>query len=62
MFEAVHRRGGSISAEHGLGQAKNQYLDLVHDEAVVAAMRAMKQVWDPVGILNPGKVLPPPPL
>jgi len=59
VFQAVHRRGGSISAEHGIGQAKVQYMTMVHSDAVLQTMRALKQVWDPVGILNPGKVLPP---
>jgi D-2-hydroxyglutarate dehydrogenase len=59
IFEAVLRRGGSISAEHGLGQAKNRHMNRIHDPATLATMRALKGVFDPVGILNPGKVLPP---
>ena len=59
VFDQVLERGGSISAEHGIGQMKRPYLSRVHDPAVLATMRALKQVFDPVGILNPHKVLPP---
>ena len=59
VFEAVLSRGGSISAEHGLGQAKNKYLSMVHDEpTIIQTMRDLKYTFDPVGILNPGKYLP----
>jgi FAD/FMN-containing dehydrogenase len=58
LFEAVIRRGGSISAEHGLGQSKNQYLDRIHDTAKLETMRSVKQLFDPHGILNPHKYLP----
>ena len=59
LFEQVIRRGGSISAEHGLGQCKNKYLELVHDAATVKSMHQLKCLFDPNGILNPGKFLPP---
>jgi len=58
LFEAIHRRRGSISAEHGLGQAKNRYLNMIHDESTLSTMRSLKDLFDPNGILNPGKVLP----
>lgn len=58
LFEAVLRRGGSISAEHGLGQAKRQLLPMVHEEAALQTMRELKNLFDPKGILNPHKVLP----
>ena len=58
LFERVLARRGSISAEHGLGQSKNSFLPLIHDAATLRAMRELKQLWDPNGILNPGKVLP----
>ena len=59
IFESVIRRGGSISAEHGLGQTKHKYLPIVHDTATLLLMRSIKQLLDPHGIMNPGKYLPP---
>ena len=58
IFESVIQRGGSISAEHGLGQAKHKYLPIVHDAATLFLMRSIKQLLDPHGIMNPGKYLP----
>jgi FAD/FMN-containing dehydrogenase len=46
--------GGSVSAEHGIGVAKVEWLVRDRGEATVAAMRAIKDAWDPTGILNPG--------
>jgi FAD/FMN-containing dehydrogenase len=49
---------GSVSAEHGIGVAKVQWLARDRGEATVAAMRAIKEAWDPSGILNPGVLFP----
>ena len=49
---AAHR--GSISAEHGIGRAKRDYLHLTRSPAEIAAMRAIKGALDPDGIMNPG--------
>ena len=49
--------GGSISAEHGIGQLKRDLLKTVKDPVALDAMRAIKAALDPRGILNPGKVL-----
>ena len=57
VHDLVHARGGSVSAEHGLGRAKTSDLTKYGDPARVAAMRALKTALDPVGILNPGAVL-----
>jgi len=46
--------GGSVSAEHGIGVAKVDWLLRDRGEAAVSAMRAIKAAWDPAGILNPG--------
>lgn len=46
--------GGSVSAEHGIGVAKVEWLARDRGEAAVEAMRALKRAWDPAGILNPG--------
>jgi FAD/FMN-containing dehydrogenase len=58
LFEQVIGRGGSISAEHGLGQSKNEYLGMVHAPATLDLMRDIKQLLDPNTILNPGKYFP----
>ncbi|CAN0415567.1 unnamed protein product, partial [Hapterophycus canaliculatus] len=58
VFEWVVSRGGSISAEHGVGQHKRDYLELQRPRAVVDAMRGVKDLLDPRGIMNPFKVLP----
>jgi FAD/FMN-containing dehydrogenase len=59
--ETVHgivaRLGGSISAEHGIGQLKRHLLPTVKDPVALEVMRALKRTLDPNGILNPGKVL-----
>ncbi len=51
-------RGGSISAEHGIGTAKRRWLHLVRSDAELAAYRAIKGALDPAGILNPNVLLP----
>jgi len=55
--EAV-RLGGTFSAEHGIGLAKQPAMRRFKNPAALAAMRAIKQALDPNGIMNPGKVLP----
>lgn len=58
IFKAVIRRRGSISAEHGLGQCKNNYLGMCKDDTTLDVMRSIKQLFDPNRIMNPGKYLP----
>ncbi|ACK49704.1 FAD linked oxidase domain protein [Methylocella silvestris BL2] len=53
----VARYGGSISAEHGIGQLKRDLLPSVKDPVALDLMRALKATLDPNGILNPGKLL-----
>jgi D-lactate dehydrogenase (cytochrome) len=53
----VKKYGGSISAEHGIGVVKRDLLPSVKDPVAFALMRDLKQLLDPKGILNPGKVL-----
>jgi FAD/FMN-containing dehydrogenase len=50
--------GGSISAEHGIGILKSPWLDRVRSEDEIRMMRGIKQVFDPAGIFNPGKLFP----
>ena len=54
VLELVLELGGSVSAEHGIGVAKVAWLVRDRGEETVAAMRAIKDAWDPAGILNPG--------
>ncbi len=57
VYSIVSQRKGSISAEHGIGSLKRQFLHYSRSPEELALMRAIKQVMDPNGILNPGKVL-----
>ena len=62
LHDAVHdcvaALGGSISAEHGIGQLKRDALARYKDPVALEIMRAIKRALDPKGIMNPGKVLP----
>jgi D-lactate dehydrogenase (cytochrome) len=57
IYEVVLKLGGSVSAEHGIGQLKTELLRQVKDPVALEMMQAIKQALDPNGILNPGKVL-----
>ena len=50
--------GGSITGEHGVGIEKNELMPLIFSEDDLGMMRRMKEVFNPSGLLNPGKVLP----
>ncbi|MBV1881676.1 MAG: FAD-binding oxidoreductase [Pseudomonadales bacterium] len=56
VFEIVKKYGGSVSAEHGVGLIKKDYLNYTRSSTEIAYMRAMKKVFDPNGIMNPGKI------
>jgi glycolate oxidase len=58
LFAAVLDLGGRISAEHGIGWVQRRYLPLALSPAALELTAAIKQAFDPRGILNPGKVLP----
>ena len=58
LLEGVVGLGGSISGEHGIGFAKAPFLELELTPETIALMRRLKQVFDPNGILNPGKIFP----
>ena len=60
VLRLVIDHGGSISAEHGVGRAKQPWLSLARSPVDIAAMRAIKNALDPAGILSPGVLLPPP--
>ncbi|MBP7468646.1 MAG: FAD-binding oxidoreductase [Thauera sp.] len=57
VYSVVRTHGGSISAEHGIGTLKRDWLHYSRSEAELALMRALKQTLDPKNILNPGKML-----
>jgi FAD/FMN-containing dehydrogenase len=58
VFSKVTAYGGSISAEHGVGLLKRDFLHYTRAAEELQLMRGIKAVFDPHGILNPGKVLP----
>jgi FAD/FMN-containing dehydrogenase len=59
VLRLVVDRGGSISAEHGIGTAKRRWLTWQRSPTEIAAFRAIKDALDPNGILNPNVLLPP---
>ncbi|MDR0802458.1 FAD-linked oxidase C-terminal domain-containing protein [Fluviicola sp.] len=58
LFTEVVRLGGTISGEHGIGLVQTPYMDLAFNETGLDLMRAIKHVFDPKNLLNPGKILP----
>lgn len=56
VFEIVEKYQGSISAEHGVGLLKKDFLSYSRSEAEIALMKAVKKSFDPNGIMNPGKI------
>ncbi|CAE6884355.1 D-2-hydroxyglutarate dehydrogenase [Pseudomonas marincola] len=56
VFEIVQKYNGSISAEHGVGMTKRDYLHYSRSAAEIGYMKAIKAVFDPNGIMNPGKI------
>lgn len=57
--ELVVKYGGSLSGEHGDGQAKAEFLPVMYGEELMQALREFKAIWDPLGKMNPGKVVDP---
>jgi D-lactate dehydrogenase (cytochrome) len=58
VVEHALARGGTSTGEHGIGRGKIRYLEREHGD-LLPLMRGIKRLFDPHGILNPGKVLPP---
>lgn len=56
LFNYVADHGGLLSAEHGVGLEKKEYLPIFKDEAYIKALRSVKAAFDPHNMLNPGKV------
>ncbi|MFG6413431.1 FAD-binding oxidoreductase [Roseateles sp. DC23W] len=57
VYDAVQRRGGSISAEHGIGRLKRDELAARKDPTALALMRSIKRALDPLELLNPGRLV-----
>jgi len=58
LFEMVHRLGGTISGEHGIGLIQKPYMDIVFDNTQLRLMKEIKKIFDPNNILNAGKIFP----
>lgn len=58
VFTLVLKLGGTLSGEHGIGFDKREFVGRELDPEALALMRSIKQVFDPKGILNPGKIFP----
>jgi len=56
IFAYVHSVKGTISGEHGIGYVQRPYMNIVFNEIQMNLMRQIKQLFDPKGILNPGKI------
>lgn len=56
LFALVHKLGGTISGEHGVGLVQKGYMDIVFGEASLQLMRGIKKTFDPNNILNAGKI------
>jgi FAD/FMN-containing dehydrogenase len=57
VYRLVRERGGTVSAEHGIGTRKKKYLSFSRSAEDIALMKILKATLDPQGILNPGKVI-----
>lgn len=58
VYDRVQAYGGSLSAEHGIGQAKIDEFARLTEPARLASLKAVKSAFDPLGIMNPGKLVP----
>jgi glycolate oxidase len=58
VFEHTIQLGGTLSGEHGIGLTKRPYIAMEQSEQLLEWQRRWKALWDPSGLLNPGKILP----
>ena len=56
LFELTVALGGTLSGEHGIGYVQKQYMDIAFTKIELELMKGIKKVFDPKGILNPGKI------
>ncbi|RZL69876.1 MAG: FAD-binding oxidoreductase, partial [Pedobacter sp.] len=61
IFELTTALGGTLSGEHGIGLVQKEFMPIKYSEIHLGLMRGIKSVFDPNGILNPGKIMPDPP-
>ena len=59
LGETLKTHGGSISAEHGIGLVKKPYLASTRSAVEIALIRSVREAFDPLGIMNPGKLFDP---
>ena len=57
LYEVAIGMGGTLSGEHGIGIAKNRFLEMEFRPAALELMRGIKRVFDPNNILNPGSFI-----
>lgn len=57
LYRAALDLGGTVTGEHGIGVARREWLEIQRGADAVRVMRAIKAALDPLGILNPGRVL-----
>ena len=60
LMRATVELGGTLSGEHGIGVSKAPYLSLEQSDSLIALQQELKRVFDPKGLLNPGKIFPGP--
>lgn len=58
LFELTVKLRGTLSGEHGIGLVQKQYMPIAFNQVQLELMKSIKQVFDPKGILNPGKIFP----
>lgn len=58
LFEATIEMGGTLTGEHGIGTSKAEFLPLEQSRELIGVQRRIKDLFDPNGVLNPGKIFP----
>jgi glycolate oxidase len=58
IFRLTVNLGGTLSGEHGIGLVQKDYMNIAFKPRELNVLRSIKHVFDPLGILNPGKIIP----